>query len=249
MLQLIPSELSCAEQSLQDRRWSSARFLDLDLEHETTAVPTQSVTLKVPESCEHRHRLRVCLKDADEESRYVEDLVYAAELCSSPSTHHNNNNNNSYVMDPTLFDEMESKRGPVDECNALDRRILFDCVNELLERVLETEQQQRWRFQLRKRPRGGKQLVAEVLTQLADIPCTANSDDVCDTVYVILQKDLLKRGQHWSHYNDELDEVGVAVERLIVKDLIEDTVRDLLCSFHSSLPAAVPESSRRQLFA
>jgi len=247
----------CAEQSLRsekDRRWSSARFLDLDLEETSpsaasikppesaqdisdspaTAVPETHESLEIPKPSHQRHRhLRVCLKDPDEESLYVEDLLQA---CSFPSEIPSSN----YVIDPTIFDQLESKRVNSSEQDVLDRRILFDCVNEVLERLLEA--QLRW-SRLQKRPVG----VKEVLTELEDVPCVA-SEDVCDTVYVILQKDLLKgRGQQWSDYNKELEEVGVAVERMIVKDLIDETVRELN-AWQSHLPVA-SESSRRQLFA
>lgn len=186
----------------------------------------------------------------------------AAELgsgCSSPEQLLGSSTR--YVMDPTIFDQLETKRGrsleleasESEEKDALDRRILFDCVNEVLEKLLETQLTcMQWtglllQPRLRKRP-VGHQLVKAVLTELEDIPCAA-SEDVFDTVYVILQKDLLKgRGQQWSDYSRELEEVGVVVERMILKDLIEETVRELSACFgQSNFPAA--ESSRRQLFA
>ena len=278
----------CAEQSRneKDRRWNSARFLDLDLGESTSS---STALLQVPESVKeetdsaissvetdvktpvkaapavenpifkdiaHRHSLRVCLKDADEERTYVEELVEASSLgsgCSSPDLLISSSH---YVMDPSVFDQLETKRSHSetsdDEKDTLDRRILFDCVNEVLERLLETQVScMRWTGLLqpsvRKRPMG-RQLVKEVLVELEDIPC-AVSEDVCDTVYVILQKDLMKgRGQQWSHYNKEREEVGVAVERMIVKDLIEETVRELSGCFGRN-PLVEGGPSRRQLFA
>jgi hypothetical protein len=183
----------------KDRRWSSARFLDLDLEDNTATallkvsesvkdagVKKSEPVLEVEDSA-YRHGLRVCLRDAEEERRYVEELVEASLLgsgCSSPDFLGN------YVMDPSVFDQLETKRSHLDEeKDALDRRILFDCVNEVLERLLEA--QVSWKGpSLRKRPMG-RQLVKDVLVELGDIPCAA-SDDVSDVVYVILQKDLVK---------------------------------------------------------
>lgn len=287
-LSYILTFFTCAEQSRdeKDRRWSSARFLDLDNEDSATS---STVLLKAPESVKdetdsarsevstcvttpeksdpaleapavkasaHRHSLCVCLSDADEERAYVEELVEASSLgsgCSSPDLL---NLSSNCVMDPSVFDQLETKRSHMDasddEKDTLDRRILFDCINEVLERFLEMQVScMRWtgllQPSLRKRPMG-RQLVKEVLVELEDIPCAARGD-ACDTVYVILQKDLVTgRGQQWSDHNKELEEVGVAVEKMIVKDLIDETVRELSASLYKN-PLAAGGASRRQLFA
>lgn len=194
------------------------------------------------------------MRDADAERIYVEDLVKASELKGRCDTSGFFNSSTGYVLDLDIFDELETKRSRFesDERDILDRRVLFDCVNEVLEKLLETQLDcmQLTRLvkpRLRKRPTG-MQLLKEVFAELLDIPCAA-SEDVCDTVYVILQKDLVRgRGQQWSDYNKELEDVGITVEKMIVKDLIEETVRDLSACCRQN-PLSVVESSRRQLFA
>ncbi|KAG0596789.1 hypothetical protein M758_UG285200 [Ceratodon purpureus] len=268
----------------KDRRWSSARFLDLDLEDRTTS---STALLTVPESVKeetdsaisvvdtdvttleksepalevpvfkdstHRHSLRICLNDADKERTYVEELVEASLLGSGCSSSDLLALFSDYVIDPIVFDQLESKRTYLDtsdnERETLDRRILFDCVNEVLERLLETQvSRMRWRglFQpiLRKRLMG-RQLVNEVLFELEGISSAA-SEDVCDTVYVILQKDLVKGRGQWSDYNKELEEVGVVVELMIIKDLIDETVGELSACLGQN-PLAAGGASKRQLF-
>ncbi|XP_024376757.1 uncharacterized protein [Physcomitrium patens] len=271
----LPDQLSPQD----DRLWNSARFLDLDLENTplpalqnvpdandlqsklktVSAVDTDSNVqdqhIPMPTNVfKNQNRFLACMRDADAERIYVEDLVKASELKGRCDTSGFFNSSTGYVLDLDIFDELETKRSRFesDERDILDRRVLFDCVNEVLEKLLETQLDcmQLTRLvkpRLRKRPTG-MQLLKEVFAELLDIPCAA-SEDVCDTVYVILQKDLVRgRGQQWSDYNKELEDVGITVEKMIVKDLIEETVRDLSACCRQN-PLSVVESSRRQLFA
>lgn len=281
-----------------ERRWTSARFLDLNLEDASPAtvlevtVPSVSTndqlkTSEISEDCdnllakcldkyatelkaptdihaktkESKNKLRICLKDADEERTYVKDLVIASQLTDASSFADCLWSTTGYMIDPSIFDQLELNREQGDlslekktseediERDALDRRILFDSVNEILEDNLSPT---RWTGLLRtnvcKRP-AGQQLIQEVWDKLQDIPCTA-SDEVCDTVFTILQKDLLKgRGQNWSSYEKELGQITTEVEKMIVKDLIDETVRDL-CALGGRDFLPLPfEATRRQLFA
>lgn len=280
-----------------ERRWSSARFLDLNLQDASPAtvlevtVPSISTNdqlktsetsedsanllaklldkyateLKAPtdidaKTKERKNKFRICLKDADEERTYVKDLVIASQLTDASSFADCLWSVTSYIIDPSIFDQFELNREQGDlslskktsediERDVLDRRILFDSVNEILEANLSPT---RWTSLLRtnvhKRP-ASQQLIQEVWDELKDIPCTA-SDEVCDTVYTILQKDLLKgRGQNWSNYDKELGQITTEVEKMIVKDLIDEAVRDLCTLGGRDLLHLPFEATRRQLFA
>lgn len=141
------------------------------------------------------------------------------------------------------------------QVNMLDRQPLIDLVNELLAiKVAEIENGQPW---LESTWIGAGQdfkrqnLVNSVWKELQEFPC-AESGDICDTVQGVLQEDLGSRGPKWTDFRAEIGEVGVEVEKLIYRDLVEEVAKDLKCSGSSRFVEKLLEGSsgpRRQLFA
>ena len=140
------------------------------------------------------------------------------------------------------------------EMNTLDRQALIDFVYELLAtKVAEYENAQPW---LESTWIGGQELkrqhlVNAIWKELQEVPCAA-SDDICDTVQGILREDLGSRGPNWTDFRAEIGEVGVEVEKLIYRDLVEELVKELKSSSSRRYLEKLLEGSsgpRRQLFA
>lgn len=77
-------------------------------------------------------------------------------------------------------------------------------------------------------------------------------EGACDGVGRLLEEDMLdpRRSLDWSELDVEKGEISLDLERLIFKDLIDQTIRDLgvLGNPHSTVGAAFSTTSKRQLF-
>jgi hypothetical protein len=145
---------------------------------------------------------------------------------------------------------------------SVDHRLLFDTVNEILVRKcqLESLYTQPWvtpsrilKFTQEKSK--GQNLVREVWEELQGTTCTSLNDGG-DDIQSILQKDLgCNNGHEWSDYGLMHGELGLELEQLIFKDLVDETVRGLKCCSSSgdgacsrnSLPFRKEATARRQL--
>lgn len=225
-------------------------------------LPTDSKSRKV----DHTKTLGTCLRNFDDERAYVRDLVMASGLTDESSSPHCFWSATGYIIDPSIFDRLQQrtqtnnlyfvsqkrrKSAALREKEALDQRILFDSVNEIMDRILEPHLKPLPLIrgpQMRKRPAGSR-LIQEVWDKLQSTPC-APSEDVVETVYSILQKDLVaSQDDHWVGCDGELVQVCAEIERMIVKDLVQETVEDL-CGFSSHKFSPLPlAATRRQLFA
>ncbi|KAG0564252.1 hypothetical protein KC19_8G096100 [Ceratodon purpureus] len=141
------------------------------------------------------------------------------------------------------------------QMNMLNRQALIDYVYELMAvKMAEYENTLPWlgtiwvgAGQEFKR----QNLVHAIWKELQELP-SAPSDDICDTVQRLLQEDLSSRGAKWTGFRAEIGEVGVEVEKLIYRDLMDEVVKDLQCSGSSRYSAKLLEGGggpRRQLFA
>jgi hypothetical protein len=136
--------------------------------------------------------------------------------------------NNTKENDFFLFE----RRQTCLENEAVGRCVLFDGTNEILVQKLDPVKFNplpwiggRDRPQPQEKP-SGQQLIQQVWDELQDVPCVA-SEDVCDTIYTILHKDLRNTEKKWSDMDGEVSEVCLDLERMIVKDLIDEIVKDL----------------------
>ena len=232
-------------------------------------LPTDSKSRKD----DHRKTLGTCLGNFDDERAYVRDLVVASGLIDESSSPHCLWSATGYIIDPSIFDRLQQhtqtnnlyfvsqkrRKSEVErEKEALDRRVLFDSVNEIMDKILEPHLNPLPLTgirgpQMRTRP-AGRRLIQEVWDKLQSTPCPP-SEDVVDTVYSILQKDMVtSQDDHWLGCDGELVQVCAEIERMIVKDLVEETVGDL-CGVSShkfsshKFPPLPFAATRRQLFA
>jgi hypothetical protein len=110
-------------------------------------------------------------------------------------------------------------------------------------------------FKLIQEKSKGQNLVQEVWEELQGTTCTSLNDG-SDNIQSILQKDLgCNNGHEWLDYGLMHGELGLELEQLIFKDLVDETVRELKCCSsggdgacsRNSLPFQKEATARRQL--
>ncbi|KAG0614348.1 hypothetical protein M758_6G170000 [Ceratodon purpureus] len=109
---------------------------------------------------------------------------------------------------------------------SLDRRLIFDCMNEILERKMSPFQNpQPWGAPVIRRRPCGQHLVDEVWNELKDMhwPTTV----AYDALYAVLQKDFMRKGFQWLDFSVEVGEVGCELEQMILLELVEECVHDV----------------------
>ncbi|CAK9218403.1 unnamed protein product [Sphagnum troendelagicum] len=246
---------------------SNQEFLHLNKQRVEIQLPIDSVPGTDLPSNSHG----ICLWDKDEEREYVRDILVASgvtDYCLQWT--------GGYIMDLTHFGDLESNQRhqqqpsntkendahyerlqTCSEKEALGRRVLFDATNEILVQKLDPVKFiplpwiGRDQPQLQQKPARQHQLVQEIWDELQHVPCV-QSEDVNDTLYTILLKDLHKTAKQWTGMDGELGEISLEVERMIVKELIEEIVKDLASGFCSSCHLStkpIEPVARRQLFA
>ena len=116
----------------------------------------------------------------------------------------------------------------------LDRRVLNDSVNELVEQKLALYAcAQPWvgltPLQVKLKP-VGQNLIDEIWEDLENITCSV-SESVCDRVQNIIAKDFLSPSLKWDNIGTEVDEVVVELENMTYDDLLEEVVKELIFQF------------------
>jgi hypothetical protein len=185
-------------------------------------------------------------KDAElGEERALEESLLLAPKVATSCRFHDNNETSSCVSDKfktkpsggelteniineNLLDSLQSN-GIFQENNHM---LLLDCLEEIMERILESQSDlMLWAglppATLCERTKG-KQLEQELWIELRDIQRTASSEDICETVHRLLQRDLIRcQGRQWSTFTKDREQIGTDMEAMIVEDLIEEAVQDL----------------------
>ncbi|KAL2653408.1 hypothetical protein R1flu_021536 [Riccia fluitans] len=159
-------------------------------------------------------------------------------------------------IDSTVYDYLDEKKGIADygweknydgPCDsvkregmkarqAMDRRMLFDTVNDILTTMLVPYVNVKPWMQalvlppLRKRPTG-QRLVQLVWDELQSLPPREPCDDICESLYIVLQKDLALPANGWVSFSEEAEEIGLEIERMIFKELVDEVV---CCLSHST---------------
>ncbi|BBM99743.1 hypothetical protein MPTK1_1g23520 [Marchantia polymorpha subsp. ruderalis] len=188
---------------------------------------------------------KVIALQENEERIYVRDVL----LVSGATMGIKAVNPTGNPIDSTVYDYLEEKKGIADfgwekkidgvrdsvKCEgekarqAMDRRMLFDTVNDILTTMLVPYVNVKPWIQglvlppLRKRP-SGQRLVQEVWDELQALPPREPCDDICDSLYIILQKDLTLPLNAWTSFSEEVEEVGLEIERMIFKELVDEMV-------------------------
>ncbi|XP_024359714.1 uncharacterized protein [Physcomitrium patens] len=118
--------------------------------------------------------------------------------------------------------------------NKCHRQLLIDFTIEVLTtKLAENESAETWLepswARTEQQHQFKRQSIENIIwKELQDLPCTS-SYDICDAVQGILQKDFGSQGPKWTGFRTEVGEVGVEVEKMIYKDLMDEVVRELKC--------------------
>lgn len=142
----------------------------------------------------------------------------------------------NHPLDPSLFENIEhhcgygSEQGKsLSNGSKWERRLLFDCINEVLLDILGPFFNDRpWvrnnKLNLRNMP-AGKQLLRETWAAINHYLYTQSEN--CNTLENIVAKDLAKGGV-WMQLQNYVEIVGCDLERAIYGDLIEEAIFDLV---------------------
>ncbi|KAJ9147515.1 hypothetical protein P3X46_029668 [Hevea brasiliensis] len=170
-----------------------------------------------------------------------------------------------YPVNPNLFLALEQAKAKTTHSNdeesgtktfqpehhiKIQRKLVFDVVNEILAHKLRLESSSKhWHspnMLADKRPRG-QQLLGELCLEVDRLQGNASScslDDENDSLINILQADLMHQSTHWTTCRSEIPWLVLGVERLIFKDLISEVVTG------EPIGLRVPSAGcRRQLFS
>ena len=128
------------------------------------------------------------------------------------------------AIDPSLFDRLENDDDYEEDTDTgfwrCDRRLLFDCTNEAVSLKLGKPQLSC----LLQSPRvTDEKLVEEVYAKILEwqeLPSYSISG--------LIEKDMGSRVGKWSNLSEEIAEVGLEVECLVWKTILEDVVLDLI---------------------
>ncbi|KAF2313676.1 hypothetical protein GH714_012675 [Hevea brasiliensis] len=148
-----------------------------------------------------------------------------------------------YPVNPNLFLALEQAKAKTTHSNdeesgtktfqpehhiKIQRKLVFDVVNEILAHKLRLESSSKhWHspnMLADKRPRG-QQLLGELCLEVDRLQGNASScslDDENDSLVNILQADLMHQSTHWTTCRSEIPWLVLGVERLIFKDLISE---------------------------
>jgi hypothetical protein len=175
------------------------------------------------------YKERVC--GAKEEQSFVREVLSAAHFLSTPGSSPDWFNRD-VAIDPSLFDRLElggyqglavdkwfQVSGGLWRC---DRKLLFDCVNEAFGLVL-------WRCRGSEmgppvqRPWGQK-LVEEVYKKIEEWRRLAAYD-----IDFLVERDMcMSSFDSWKDFNVEVAEVGLDIESMLWKAIVEEAVVDIL---------------------
>lgn len=153
-----------------------------------------------------------------DEQRFIREVLSAADFLSITPGSSPNWYNKDFAIDPALFDRLESEgvaltSGGLWRC---DRKLLFDCVNEAfgVGRIPE----------LVCRPRG-QELVVSVAKKIDEWRKLASF-----AIDSLVERDMSIHLGSWKHIGPEFAEVGVEIESMVWKGILDDVVVDLVVS-------------------
>lgn len=145
------------------------------------------------------------------------DLVYISEILRA----------SNYLPEDSdiflLLEKQQCRKGnDTSEVSRLERRLIFDTINEILNR---NRQLPPWKIvSMSNSPTG----LREIWSEFRRIRDRDECEDLFEVICGVLRKDLAGDAVHgWADCPIELSESILFIERLIFKDLIGETIRDL----------------------
>ncbi|GAB2298250.1 hypothetical protein Dimus_032320 [Dionaea muscipula] len=150
------------------------------------------------------------------------DLTYISEILRA-SDYLLQDETNAFLL---LEKQRLLKGRDTSKPSRIQRRLIFDTINEILDR---NQQLPPWKVTTPPANSvSGKPSLSHIWSELQRIQEPAPSDDLITTISGVLKRDLAKDSMTgWGDFPMEMSEMVLDIERLIFKDLIGDTIRDL----------------------
>ncbi|KAF9663826.1 hypothetical protein SADUNF_Sadunf17G0092300 [Salix dunnii] len=162
------------------------------------------------------------------------DIFHGLEQAKASSGHFN--------------DDHYGKKISLSEAHAkIQRKLLFDVVNEILvHKLLSENSSKQWLSSKMLAGKGqkGQKLLGDLCSEIDRLQCLHYLlDDEDDNSRSIQWEDLVHESIHWTACHDEIQGIVLAVERLIFKDLITEVINSEMIGRQGRLAG-----HRRQLF-
>ncbi|GMP90828.1 hypothetical protein CsSME_00041792 [Camellia sinensis var. sinensis] len=128
------------------------------------------------------------------------------------------------------------------EVSSLQRKLIFDTITEILNR---NRQLPPWKLISCSNSSVAKPSLRQIWSEFQRIRERDNAEELCDIICSVLRKDLAGDGINgWGDCPVEMSEAVLDIERLIFKDLIGETIRDLAAFAGNNNVVSAPRRSR-----
>ncbi|RWW18570.1 hypothetical protein BHE74_00038951 [Ensete ventricosum] len=217
------------------------------------------VQLKVPNSTGEEPRTRDLITSRcnldNPDHGYVLEILLATGFLSGQQAVPFQLHSSGHAINPDLYGVLEQpKHGWFSELEPIyrksdtekkhRRKLVFDLVNEILSRQVESNRPNLLLQTGRKL--SGQRLPEEVCSEIARLEAeNTRSTSSGDDVDFMSGEDVLDRSEGWVDYGMEQSKVALQIERLIFKDLINEVVSDATDAGLQHKPSKL----RRQPFA
>lgn len=199
---------------LEDEEWSPS------------SSRSQLLSLQHPDHHHHHHQEDTDSISDDSDFSYISEVLRASMYLPQEKT--------------DLFLLLEKKQGLIrggkdkSKASILQRRLIFDTITEILDR---TRRLPPWKVVSGLGSSLGQPTLGQIWAEFRKIQERGPSEDLLEVVCGELKKDLAGDSVNgWGDCHVEVSEGILDIERLIFKDLITETIRDL-ASFAGKSPA------------
>ncbi|KAH0866023.1 hypothetical protein HID58_083234 [Brassica napus] len=192
---------------------------------------------------------------ADTDHRYISEILLASglllrDLASESTTFQLHSS--GHPINPELFLVLEQTKGSSGGGNEkkLNRKVVFDAVNEMLVKKLAIVDVEPWLKRgkgMKRRVFSAQQLLKELCSEIETMQKEAKrrSDNLFllgeqeeDFLKCILDEDMEMRSEKWTEFDDVVPGIVLHLERLLFKDLVSEVV-------HGEIDRLQPTPSRR----
>lgn len=186
---------------------------------------------------------------------YIAEILLASGLLEDSEAYPIVFNSSVSPIDPQLFFVLEHRQSNQERWRGqknkkthieqINRELIFDTVNDILCGILSPYllRIRPWispsSTEFQRRRHTGRELLKQVWDEFQGLPCV-QSQDICETLNRILQKDLAGKMDLWDDHTTELSGIVLDIERMIFKDLIDETIRDMGV-VNSKCPLSTPK--------
>lgn len=164
------------------------------------------------------------------------DFIYISDILRA---------SNYFPEDSDVFLLLEKqqylKGKDTSKVSRLQRKLIFDTINEILNRKRQLPP---WKLISCTNSWAGQTSLQQIWSEFQKIRERDSSDDLFEVICGVLRKDLA--GDGWGDCPIEMSEAVLDLERLIFKDLIGETIRDLAAIFGKS--NKIPAPRRKLVF-